>query len=98
MSKQHIESYFTIPHFITKTQTFKDLKPTSKYMYVILCQLENHFKKDFWHSLKDLSEATGFSKFAVQSARKELIEKGYLEILDHGNRKDACTYRLLTGR
>lgn len=73
---------FGVPHEAFESRRFRDLKSTSKVLYVCLCKLRNRYANDegqFYRSAKDLADDTGMNERTIMRAKKELLAAGFIE-------------------
>ena len=98
-----LEGTFPVPHEVLKSEKFKKLRLSSKYMYCYLAKLRNRFGKNqeewFWHSMDNLSEGIGINQKTLKRAKKELLENHFIEVKRGKylgtNRRAADWYRVL---
>lgn len=85
--------YLAIMSDILDSGTWAKLGPAAKALYPVLCKFSNHTFKPVWPGTDELLRLTGFkTKKSLQEARRELIEKGLLDVVAGSGRKSSHYY------
>lgn len=78
---------------ILDSGTWAKLGPAAKALYPVLCKFSNHTFKPVWPGTDELLRLTGFkTKKSLQEAKRELIEKGLLDVVPGTGRKSSHYY------
>ena len=92
---------FQVPHEVLEDARFKELKISSKVLYMYLCKLKNRYVDSegmFWRSVRTLRDDTKMDLDTVQAAKKELKNKGFIEVIRgkyvHGKSRAPDWYRV----
>lgn len=85
--------YLAIMSDILDSGTWANLGPAAKALYPVLCKFSNHTFKPVWPGTDELLRLTGFkTKKSLQEARRELINKGLLDVVPGSGRKSSHYY------
>jgi hypothetical protein len=79
------KGWFKVHHQVVKSVQFKALTPSTKVLYLYLCQLNNQFNhgKGFTRGERQLSRYTGLSRNTVATALQSLSDIGAISITKH---------------
>lgn len=85
--------YLAMMSDILDSGAWAKLGPAAKALYPVLCKFSNHTFKPVWPGTDELLRLTGFkTKKSLQEAKRELINKGLLDVVPGSGRKSSHYY------